>query len=99
MLEILELSTESVKKGLFLEFTKSVQLTFYSEVSSYFTGETQKVFIPSFNQLTVGRSFVSPWKVFRDISQIIKGVWDTFIRIFRDIVIQSFLNFGEFFLY
>ena len=50
MFKILDLSTESVKEGLFLEFTKSVQLTFYSEVSSYFTGEAQKVlFLPSTN--------------------------------------------------
>ena len=42
-----------------------------------------------------------PWMGYhgyRDIGQIIKGIRDTFVKtqVFREIVIQSFLNLGEF---
>ena len=47
MFKILEHLPIVSQERVILEL-KSVQLTFYSEVSSYFTGETQKVlFLPS----------------------------------------------------
>ena len=43
-----------------------------------------------------------PGRILRDIGQILKGIWDTFVKIqstFSDMVIQSFLKLAEFWGY